>query len=158
MYKKPLLCITFFFLRVILSVLLYYIAARARKLRKGCPQGEKKYSVYKSCLRERFKVCVKCLAQVWVGAAMLSSRNATKTLGPWSSQPYMVRKPAGNIDLFTGILFSGWSHAPALRMICLMNLWVISECTFHEYQDAYLVLTVQTVGAYRVCCSHNVIS
>lgn len=79
MYKKPLLCITFFFLRVILSVLLYYVAARARKLRKGCPQGEKKYTVYESCLRERFKVCVKCLAPCKPSLSLSGSCQAVVT-------------------------------------------------------------------------------
>ncbi|KAM7313643.1 uncharacterized protein ISCGN_003490 [Ixodes scapularis] len=118
---------------------------------EGNPQGENKYIVYESCLLERFKVCVTCLAPCKPSLSLSGSCLTVLTeccngdRHSWSSQPYVGRKPAGNIDLCAGILFSGSSPAPALRMMRLMNLRVISERTFHEYQEAYLLPAVQTV-------------
>lgn len=131
---------------------------------EGNPQGENKYIVYESCLLECFKVCVTCLAPCKPSLSLSGSCLTVLTeccngdRHSWSSRPYVGRKPAGNIDLCAGILFSGSSPAPALRMMRLMNLRVISERTFHEYQEAYLLPAVQTVSAHLFSFSRNVVS
>ncbi|CAN7938098.1 unnamed protein product, partial [Ixodes hexagonus] len=115
------------------------------------PRGENKYIVYESCLLERFRLCMTCYAP-WKPSLHLSGSCLIVTTlccnnhsHRWSSQPYVGRKPAVNVDLSAVLLFSGSSPAPALRMMRLMNIRVISERNYYDYQQGYLLPAVQTV-------------
>uniref|UniRef100_A0A6B0VFU9 Putative crack-1 is transposable element n=1 Tax=Ixodes ricinus TaxID=34613 RepID=A0A6B0VFU9_IXORI len=118
---------------------------------QGHSRGENKYIVYESCLLECFRLCVTCYAPSKPSLHLSGSCLTVTTLCPkkhshtWSSQPYVGRKPVGNVDIASVLLFSGSSPAPALRMMRLMNIRVISERRFHDYQQAYLLPAVQTV-------------
>lgn len=56
----------------------------------------------------------------------------------WFSQPFVRNKPAGNLLISAGILFSGSVPSKALRMFNFMNLCSISMSTFMNHQKYYL--------------------
>lgn len=149
--KDSLLYLTFSGLGVILLNLFCLLCRDDEETQQGHPRGENKYIVYESCLLECFRLCMTCYAPSKPPRHLSGSCLTVTTLCPkyhshtWSSQPYVGRKPVGNVDIASVLLFSGCRPAQALRMPRLMNIRVISDRKFHDYQQAYLLPAVQKV-------------
>jgi len=63
----------------------------------------------------------------------------------WYSQPFVGSKPAGNLLMSAGILFSGSIPTKTLRMYRQMNIQCISISTYMQHQKYYLHPAIRNV-------------
>lgn len=110
------------------------------------PQNEKKFVVFEGNLLELFQRCPECrsgnvsLTQREVGTMLVITTDCVtcgKT-GKWESQPYMERRPAGNVLLSASLLFAGGSWAKLEKVLAHMKVACITEQTFYEVQRTIL--------------------
>ena len=63
----------------------------------------------------------------------------------WTSQPYLKDTPAGNVNLSSGILYSGSSPSKVLKMLSHMNIPCISYRTYMNHQSHYMFPVIDTI-------------
>ena len=63
----------------------------------------------------------------------------------WCSQPMVGNKPAGNLLMSAGILFSGSIPSKVLKMFKTCNIACISTSTFINHQSYYLFPSIAHV-------------
>ncbi|KAH9368242.1 hypothetical protein HPB48_011562 [Haemaphysalis longicornis] len=113
-----------------------------------------KYIVFESCLLLLLRICAVCagicdVSLSYFGTCITATTSCRHNPGhrrKWSSQPFVGRKPKGNIDLSAAILFTGLHPTPTLRMLRSMKVQVFEDRTFYSYQRAYLLPVVHAVG------------
>ena len=95
---------------------------------------------------ELFEICTKCCSPTaasitYVNGSMLKIKQSCEHCNytrMWFSQPYVGGKPAGNLSISAGILFSGSMPTKVLRMYRFMKVACISSSTFMNHQKYYL--------------------
>ncbi|XP_076088805.1 uncharacterized protein LOC143059203 [Mytilus galloprovincialis] len=109
-------------------------------------EEDSKFIVFQSHLMELFTTCTKCMADT-VGEIMYTRGSMVKIKQEckiclyvrfWFSQPFVGNKPAGNLSISAGILFSGSVPSKALRMLKFMNICGISMSSYMNHQKFYL--------------------
>ncbi|KAH7931627.1 hypothetical protein HPB49_026333 [Dermacentor silvarum] len=110
------------------------------------------FLVHRTCLVTLLNQCRTCSSpSCTVNLFYTGTRITARTECPhahvhtWSSEPLVGNKPRGNIYLTTALLFSGSSPTSALRMMRLMDVQVMSDQAFFNYQKAYLLPAVTMV-------------
>ncbi|XP_077554088.1 uncharacterized protein LOC144168961 [Haemaphysalis longicornis] len=117
------------------------------------PRPDMKYIVFESCLLLLLRICAVCagicdVSLSYFGTCITATTSCRHNPGhrrKWSSQPFVGRKPKGNIDLSAAILFTGLHPTPTLRMLRSMKVQVFEDRTFYSYQRAYLLPVVHAV-------------
>ncbi|XP_075744389.1 uncharacterized protein LOC142803181 [Rhipicephalus microplus] len=115
------------------------------------PQNERKFIVFESSLKELLSTCRKCFAACKTASSVYGTLLQVQTVCTnnhvlsWKSQPLINGKPAGNVLMSAGILFSGTSHITVLRMFEHINLQVFMPRTFFNYQRAYLLPAIDKI-------------
>ena len=108
--------------------------------------GQRKCLVFENYLLELFKICNKCLGRtkgevVQICGSMIKIKQTCDLCDhtrEWCSQPMVVSKPAGNLLMSAGILFSGSIPSEVLKMFKTCNIACISTSTFMNHQSYYL--------------------
>ncbi|XP_075747063.1 uncharacterized protein LOC142804229 [Rhipicephalus microplus] len=109
-----------------------------------------KFIVFESRLQQLLPpTCTMCRMpwhkQLFVVGSMVTSLSTCSNCNNtamWRSQPLIRQKPAGNILIAAGLLFSGCLVATALRWLRSINVEAISFRHFYIYQKLYLLLTI----------------
>lgn len=116
--------------------------------------AEKKYLVFHSALMELFATCKICLEECTVETRLngtciiVTAACPRKHKFKWASQPYLEKKPLGNMLLCGGILFSGSCPTKVLRLLQQIGLCMVSESTYYDVQEGYLW---PAINAVRKC-------
>ena len=107
--------------------------------------SEPKYLVFGSCLKELFKFCISCGANVTelkiihtgclvtVKTTCLASHDAI-----WNSQPLVNRTPVGTLLLCSSVLFTGNTFSRIQDFASCLGLQLFSKQVFYRNQDKYL--------------------
>ncbi len=126
----------------------------ASTLEEECTINGKKYIVYEDQLLKLFDLCPKCGAvtdkKIHENGSMLTVHQSCSNCEhyvTWNSQPLINSIPAGNIALSASILFSGNTPLPMIRFLSHLNCKAISESTFYDHQQQYLLPTINAVWA-----------
>lgn len=114
---------------------------------------ELKFLVFEQCLRELFTNCRNCAAKtkgkiLYRNGSLVKMQQCCQVCDhvfEWLSQPLIGDKPAGNLMISAGILFSGLLPAKVLRMYKLNNIAAISNSTFLNHQKFYLFPSIAHV-------------
>lgn len=113
---------------------------------------EKKYIVFESCLMALFENCKVCLEPCSLKTSTQGTCVTVTATCPkchvfkWSSQPFLQRKPLGNLLICSGILFSGSCPTKVLRLLSQIGICTVSESTYYEVQEAYLWPAISSVS------------
>ena len=70
------------------------------------------------------------------------------TVSPWNSQPYIGARPAGNVLLSAGLLFTGASATKTLRVLTHMGVAVITPRTFFSISKTFSVRLSKECGRW----------
>nr|XP_022286598.1 uncharacterized protein LOC111099572 isoform X1 [Crassostrea virginica] len=117
------------------------------------PQDQKKFFVFEENLMELFSRCRNCSAKTTgkvrhVIGSMIKIQQVCEVCEftyHWQSQPVVAGKPAGNLIMSAGILFSGALPSKVLRMYKFCKIACISNSTFMNHQKYYLFPSISHV-------------
>lgn len=117
------------------------------------PHEQEKFLVFKSNLMELFSSCRKCSTKttgkvLHVNGSMVKIQQICEVCEfsyQWYSQPLVAGKPAGNLIMSAGILFSGALPSKVLRMYKFCNIPSISTSTFMKHQKYFLFPSISHV-------------
>ncbi|EEC11503.1 conserved hypothetical protein [Ixodes scapularis] len=110
---------------------------------------ERKFAVFKSCLRQLFEVCKTCYSTCNASiksngtVIFLYTSCPAGHINRWDSQPYINGFGAENLLLTSLVLFTGASPTKTLRLFRMINIQVFSMKTYFNYQGAILVPAVE---------------
>ncbi|KAG0410002.1 hypothetical protein HPB47_012887 [Ixodes persulcatus] len=117
---------------------------------------EAKFLVFDSCLRELLDRCLVCGAPeckvkldfvgTMVRAEVSCPLSHSRT---WRSQPFLNRKPMGNISVCSAILFSGSSPTKVLRLFSFMGMQSLQKTQYFEFQRCNLLPAVTEVWHFE---------
>ena len=112
-----------------------------------------KYLVFEKNLLELFKTCQKCSNEtqgqiVYTNGSMVKVRQKCRAClfdWSWFSQPFVGNKPAGNLMISAGILFTGMIPRKTLRMMKFNKIASISLSTYMSHQKYFLYPAIEHV-------------
>lgn len=112
--------------------------------------SDMKFVVFRQSLVQLFKFCPQCgspaeVDQEFVTGSMLTVKYSCLSghSDLWRSQPFVDRKPVGNVLLSAAILFTGNSYTKVSSFAKTVNLAFPSRTTYQQEQNSTLFPVVQ---------------